>query len=56
MAAHNRNQVNVTPKASASHLAELRRRVKSRGGTRFVDRGALKLTVPRATGTAELVP
>jgi len=56
MPAHNRTRTFVTRKTSTSHLAEIRRRVAKRGGTRHVQDGALKLQVPRGYGTGELVP
>ncbi len=47
MSARNRTRTVATRKFSHAHLAELRRRVALRGGTRHVQDGALKLQVPR---------
>lgn len=56
MPARNRTRSFVTRKTSSSHLAEIRRRVAKRGGTRHVQDGALKLQMPRGYETVDLVP
>ncbi|MBM3270556.1 MAG: hypothetical protein FJZ01_23220 [Candidatus Sericytochromatia bacterium] len=49
MSARNRSRVSATRKLSHAQLEELRRRVALRGGTRHVQGGALKLSVPRTS-------